>query len=438
MIKISLIIKHNSDTLYTFEVDKNFRFILKEENGEDSVILENVTNEFDGICDENGRMHFLIQSLDGSLIYIKHDNDTWKKYIVFKSKSKLAKMSNISLTWKKGILCGFYVIEYDNKYLLIKHIFSSSNLYATPEVVDVLDTRKIYSICYTNNNMTAIYYKNETGGIYSKTFDKFFKTIETNIIDTEKPIYDFCAVSNGNDVSFAYITERKGYCVLIFSSVKASKKIITFAVPKNSHISMLNTDLYYMIQWTEGDNILCSESYNGGSDFSKPSICNKYSRRNTYREKGLIPGIYYSGKIALLKKQTTISENFMRDNFINSTNNERKQHMHPSFHKPTDNNIFKELNSRDFIEKLKAIEKETENISKDTKKICMFLDELVAYKQSTENFSLKINSQKETPINNSDENKDIGLQNIENIELFESTDIDDIIPLHKEIPIEGE
>ena len=432
MIEISLIIKQNNKTLYTFNIDKQCRFIIKNHNGNESIILENATGEYDGICDDDGRMHFLIQTLDGSLIYIKYDSSEWKKYIVFKSKSQNAKITDIKLTWDKGVLCGFYSMEHKTKNLLVKHIFSASNLYATPEVIDTLDSRKSYCLCTNRENRNVLYYKNESGNCYYKIFDNFFSCIKTSTVDIDKNIFNFSCVCNGSNTYLVYTTTRKGYTALVLRTEKSEEKILTFALAKNSKPSIVACGEYILVQWEEGNTIMNCESNNGGISFEKPKVYNGSSSRNIYREKGVKPGLYFSGASASDMMGLSYYENIVTNNFEVKKNKERKQNMNSQLHKPDDKNIFKEIDSLQFISKLTLIENEIQKIASDTQHICIFLDELVKFKKGIDNNIVSQREQNEETnaefLENHKTPSDIGEQNEENIKLFEKMKIEDVLP----------
>ena len=59
---------------------------MSDDSKSEKIILENISNEFDGICDNEGREHFLIQDASGGLLYLKYDKEVWKKYNIFINK----------------------------------------------------------------------------------------------------------------------------------------------------------------------------------------------------------------------------------------------------------------------------------------------------------------------------------------------------------------
>lgn len=430
MIKISIIIKQSTKNLFRFTVDEQSRFIMTETNGNECVICENSSHEFDGVCDEDGRMHFLIQTNDGSLIYIKYDSEEWKKYVIFKSKSKSAKISNICLTWERGILCGFYAMEHKGKNMLIKHIFSSSNLYATPEVIDTLDSRKSYCPGINSQNKMMLFYRNENGEFIEKTFEKFISNSSDRILNNDKEMYDFACVCNGERTFSVYVAMRKGYTALIFSDLNGTEKIITFAVEKKCMPSVFAMGDYVVVQWSENGAVMEVVSHDAGKTFSKPKINTKYKSRSTYREKGIRPGLYFSGPTVQDKIDINYFDNIISDNFESVKRKERTNNMNVKFSKPNDNKIFADINPSVFENKLSSIEKEVEKIGNDISKICIFLDELVKFKKDASKINEPNTHLEENTCETNNEkinyDSNIGEENTENIKLFESLDFDDL------------
>ncbi|MBQ4528845.1 MAG: hypothetical protein II998_12325 [Clostridia bacterium] len=427
MIKISLIINRNNDSIIRFDVDNDNRLIMLEPSVKESIIIDSVSNEFDGICDDDGRLHFLIQTLDGSLVYIKFDGIDWKKYIVFKSKSKIARITNINLTEDKGILCGFYIIEHKDKIMLIKHIFSSSNLYSTPEVIELLDIRKEYSICINKNSMTEVYCRNSNGDYIKKILDRSFCVKTSQLLNFEKSVFSFCCVNNGYEIITAYTTIQKGYTALIVTTAAGGEKIITFAVAKNCYLSLAAMGDFIIIRWNESNNLMECISKNAGRTFSKPKILGRKSERHKYREKELKPGLYFSSALSCLKEDFNPFKKITELKYDNNKS-ERLDEMTPIIRKREDNDCFRDMDYKLFSEKISAIENEVSKIGKDTAKICIFLDELVKFKEENIKKDFKISEKKDT-IHASATNN-IGEENSENIKLFESMNIDDVLPNH--------
>ena len=134
-------IKTNNSYL-KYHVTRDGKFICTQADGSESVILYDVSDEFDGVISEDGREHFIIQGLNGELVYLNKENDTWKKYNIFKSRKGVRKISEIKLTLFRDMLCAFYIMEYTGKNLLIRHLFSVNDLYREPEVLNITDKRK--------------------------------------------------------------------------------------------------------------------------------------------------------------------------------------------------------------------------------------------------------------------------------------------------------
>ena len=127
---------------HKYYVSDDARLICTDEKSNESMILADVSNEYDAISDTNGIIHFVMQGQNGELVYLKKENKQWKKYHIFKSKNGLKKLHNIVLKNSGNKLCAFYVMEHKGKKLLVRHRFSADKLYEEPVVLDITDGKR--------------------------------------------------------------------------------------------------------------------------------------------------------------------------------------------------------------------------------------------------------------------------------------------------------
>ena len=417
MIKIDLVINSNQTSLRFF-TDEKSNFVMTCHDTQPMIIMENSSYEFDGICDASGILHFLIQSNDGTLFYIRYDNKTWKKYNLFSSKEKKKSVSDIYLSSNGKTLCAFYIMEHRNKFMLIKHIFSAENLHITPSVIDLVDFRRDFCICTHPDGNTHLYYRDEKGRRQELIFDKNFSVIQSSTLKDNNDTYVMKVSNNGISVVSASICARKNHTALIFKS-QDDEKIITFAVAKNAPLSICAKENKIRIFWQEGSFIMYSESRNGGMDFTKPKYCKSETGFLRVRNKGEMPGMYRSDYICIddFSYQDTRKPLPTRNEYI-------KKGVSSSLK----NDAYHDIDSAEFIKKLSRIEKETEKIGIGIDKICIFLDRLVQFKKDAENhvhsFSPQIKISEKT---------NIGEKNEDNIKLFENMSIDDAIKDKKQL-----
>lgn len=427
MIIISLYV-NTGENLKKYTV-KSTKLIVSQSSGNEKVILENVSNEFDCICDSSGKEHFLIQDATGGLLYLKYDKEVWKKYSIFVNKENKQKISTVHLTESMGVLCGFYAMEYNGSIMLVKHIFSETNLRSVPVVIDLLDSRKDFCICTDTNGNTLLFFRNAKGERIMTEFDKYFTAKSSGELENGKNIFSLCAINNGTDTFTAYTKLDKDYVSLVFSplDMPESKKIITFAVAKNCMIAIYAKDERINLRWTENDIIMESYSDDCGKTFSKPKIAARGKQFDYIREKGIRAGLY-ADKIIFendLKNKNQESNLNGKTSYTNTF--ERKIEMHNTYRRQQTDN-FSDIDNKQIINRLGDIISEVEKIGKSLDQMCHFLDKLTEFKQSVNN---DIFSYKEPELNQeiSITNHEIGEKNEENIKKFESMSIDDAIPV---------
>lgn len=377
------------------------------------IIMENSDCEFDGICDLNGVFHFIIQDIEGALFYIRYDNNVWKKYNLFTSKEKRKSISHICLSSNGKTLCAFYIMEHQGKFMLIKHIFSSDNLRTTPSVIDVLDFRKDFCVCTHIDGNTHIYYRNEKSSRSEIIFDKNFSAISPPNQSDTADTYVLKVISNGTDLISASICARRNHTALVFKS-KGNEKIITFAVAKNSPLSLCSKGEHIEIFWQEGNFIMHSESTNGGKDFSKPKFYRSKSEFLKVRIKGEMPGIYRSEYVC----ESGSDFEFNTNHFLQN----KDKYIKKGGNIPLKNDLYNDIEPSKFLHKLAEIEKEIEKIGIGIDKICIFLDRLVQFKKDAENPKHSF-----SPVEKISDKNNIGEKNEDNIKLFENMSIDDAI-----------
>lgn len=414
-----------ADGYLKFYTDDTARFVMAAPDTKESVILHEMSDEYDGICDDDGSLHFLIQSMQGELLYVRYENGTWKKYNIFKNKDNLRKISNIHLTYSGGLLCAFYTMEHSDKIMLVKHMFSASKLYVTPEIADLADTKKDFCVCTHPNGNTHLFYRDSAGRRQETVYDKYFVRGEQNIKAPKGEVYNMCVVNSGDKIYGAYISVKKNYTALMFSKCGAweQEKIITFGIPKNTKIAISAKDDDIVVCWYESGTIMQSASKNGGESFSKPYAVGRGTEVKKIRSKGQRAGMYRSYYAAPREpwerekvKQTDVHERMRNVNSTAGYNHETKDN-------------FVDMKSQEFTYKLGQIKAEVDKIGRDMDKICMFLQRLTEFKENAAKDVFTPQTVAPDSVKGlSDGNVDIGEKNEENIRLFESMDIDDVLP----------
>ncbi|MBQ6894620.1 MAG: hypothetical protein IJN40_03905 [Clostridia bacterium] len=399
------------------------RLMCERKNGEEEIILSDISNEFDA-AQQKGCLHFVLQGAGGEVIYLKKEDGTWRKFDILKSRKGIKKIHKIRLIASENKLCAFYIMEHNGQNLFVKHRFSTDSLYEEPEVMGVCNEGKIYSISQTDNGF-ILFFKDADGVIKKILLDKDY---------TIKDIED-CGFKNEiltintlfyKGITYALCTvRRKNSAALIFFDTdnEADAKIVSFGMAKNCVAEMIASEDEITAIWEENGGIIFSQYIIGNTSFSKPKPLGKGYRLFRIRP-CCTSGYTFSGKCAFYNYLPHIpgynfrkeNQNTRRGNNMNSNGFEKNSI------KPKDNDII--------IEKLKEIEKHIDNMGNTLKDMCSFLDKLTAFKKEADN-----------TCENYDENniiaeiagkENLGEINMENVKLFENTDIDSVLPTPEE------
>lgn len=396
---------------HKFYTDDKKRFVELSGENKESVLLNDVSSEYDGVCTPEGNFHFLIQSMQGELIYLKLENKVWKKYSIFKNKDNECKIKNIKLNFSDSFLCAFYTIEHLGKIMLVKHVFSATNLYITPEIADLTDSKRDFCICTDPKDFTHLFYRDASGRRREIVYDKGFSKISYNQRSSGGDIYNLCAVNSTNRIDSAYMSVKKSYTALMYCGEDERKeKIITFGISKNTKPSLYANGDEIVVYWKENHNMMKSESKDGGEIFSKPMLVGKGTELMRYRGCGMKAGVIWSD-YSLEKRGKKYLENKKAETIDTGRNIMTNRYA----------GDFTDTSSKELIFRLGKIQTEVEKIGVGLERVCGFLDKLT---------DLKKESEKEISLLN-----DIGEKNEENIRLFESMTIDEALPENNEVQI---
>ncbi|MBO7289731.1 MAG: hypothetical protein J6V03_07075 [Clostridia bacterium] len=122
----------NENNLYTkYYISSDNRLMCQDKAGNENMILADISNEFDAIS-KDGVLHFVLQSSGGELLYLKKEDDTWRKFDILKSRRGIKRIHKIRLAKHQNKLCAFYIMEHNGQNLFVKHRFSTEKLYEEP------------------------------------------------------------------------------------------------------------------------------------------------------------------------------------------------------------------------------------------------------------------------------------------------------------------
>lgn len=403
-----------------YHITNDGRLICTDKDGEESVILYDISGEFDAIVSDESNLHFVLQGLNGELIYLQRESGTWKKYNIFKSRRGLRRIYGIRLAISNGLLCAFYIMEYTGKNLMVKHVFSPSELYREPEVIDLADARKDFCICESECGETYLFFKDENGVRKNYIFDTDFKLKKAMPCSIDTEALTVRAEFIKNELVFVYTLPRKSSTTIAFC--KADKtgdaKIITFGVSRNCIPQIIAAGEFTAVQWEENSAVMQALSNDGGDTFSKPKSpgagCMLYHARHPenseikcdmcamYNNYPYIPGTDFNQKHQNKGDARSMNYNQYKNDIVN------------------------ESYCREILTKLKEIDDEISKMSKNLEDVCSFLDDLKDYalKDDIGQIAIAVDEDNKATLSG----EDIGEIDEDNIKLFESTDIDEILP----------
>ena len=394
------------------------RLMCLKKNGEENMILPDVSDEFDAI-QKDGCLHFIMQGTSGELIYLKKENDTWRKFDILKSRRGIKKIHSLRLLAGQNKLCAFYIMEHGGQNLFVKHRFSDDMLYEEPEVMGICSEGKMYSLSETEDGV-VLFFK-DCEGVFKKIItDKDFniKSIEEcnfkneiltiNTLFFDGTLYALCTV------------KRKNSTALIFFDIQNEDdaRLISFGMPKNSIGEMIASNGKITAFWEENGGIIYSQYIMGDNSFSKPRPLSRTYKMERIRGCGNNEYIF-SGKCAFYNFSPQIPGGLKKE----ISDSQRRNNMNPL---NSDNKNIKPKDNDFILEKLKKIEADIDRMGNSLKEMCVFLDKLSDFKKETER-PIDIN-QTDGVFAEITSGENLTQINEENMRLFESTNIDEVLP----------
>jgi len=419
-----LIYIKEDDKYLKYHTGIDTRLICTKDDGTETVILNDISGEFDAVCDKFGTVHFVLQGIEGDLIYLKKENNTWKKYNIFKSRKGLKKIHGLCLKISGEKLCAFYIMEHEANLLVVEHRFSLDNLYEEPEVLGIADARRDFCVCSLQTGDFYLFYKDENGFRRKAILDCNFNLKAMENTNLEGDILSLRCMEFKGKIYAVYTVPRKSSTALVFCDINesGSEKIITFGISRNCIAQIVCSDNTIYVQWQENLGIMQSELKDGNPSFKKSvslgNACVTAKVRNAQTD-----GIKCD-MCAVYNFRPYIGKEF----WGNKKNMSKEA---GEIYMKSKNDITNPFDCNDIIEKLNSIQSDINNMGKTLLEMCEFLNELKKFKDDTveDNFGF-VNIIKEKKESLSGE--DIGQIDEGNIKLFESTDIDAVLPERKE------
>ena len=411
-------IKEN-ENFCKYYVRSDSRLICLEKDGTENVILSDISDEFDAVTDGE-RLHFVLQGSGGELIYLKKEMGTWKKYNILKSRRGIKKIHCLHLAEYENMLCAFYVMEHGGQKLFVKHRFSAESLYEEPEVIGTTKERSDFCFCKANNGI-VLHFKDSEGKITRLFTDKKFNITGKEDCHFENEIISMNTLFFDNKLYAICTAKRKNSTALIFFDTKKENeaKIVSFGMAKNCRAEIIADETSVFVQWEENGGIMQSKLIKGTESFSKPKPLSLACTMAGIRQ-AMAPHHLFSGRCAMYNFLPFIGEiSFNKANAYSKgrsnmtpINSKKEQFI------PRDNDFV--------LQRLRSIEESIERMGRSLNEMCLFLDKLTEFKKESEkeNFDFIKEETGEKILSG----EDIGEINSENVKLFESTDIDSVLP----------
>lgn len=396
---------NENDTYLKYYTSDDDRLICADSQGNEISVLENVSGEFDAVCADGKSIHFILQGTGGELIYLFKQNNNWKKYNLFKSRKGVKKISNIRLFNHGNYLCAFYIMDHNGKKLLIKHRFCLDNLYEEPTVLGATDIKGSYSVCQSKNGFILIYKNENSTWVAVYAGNEFAKT-ESRILNLDENIIRIKTIAVHGKIYVCALVARNNSAMLEFFDMElnSDRKIISFGLARTCVPEIIYCEERLYIQWEENSSVIEVYSDDCGKNFSKPSRTRNACTLAPVRQ---AENICISDRCAVYNFSPCIKKDSKTKRSAPAINNFNADYT-------TDSSIL--------LERLKSIESDIDKLGKTLIEMCSYLEILKSLNRSDNSESIEASIQNGTTTN------DVGEINAENMKLFESTDIDSVLP----------
>ncbi len=120
-----------------------------------NVLIPDGQEDFDVAIDDSDCIHMVYQNKDGDILYVNHFENTWRKTVLMKSKSKRAYPKNFVIRVGDDGLYILYCLEYNTRKMLVHHVVNGE--YEEPFVVDCIKN-EFCTDCDIEKNPVVFYY----------------------------------------------------------------------------------------------------------------------------------------------------------------------------------------------------------------------------------------------------------------------------------------
>lgn len=235
------------------------------------ILLSDIEGDFSAaLC--GGKIQLVCQDKNGCIILLTYDGNPWQKTELLKSRSLKPHAKFFTLVPMGSLVNLFYVINHDNKTMLIHQILDGTS--KSPEAVDYIQPVGIrYFVATGITSDINLMYRNENGVLGSRVYRWSHKSFMPFIpfpsggnaltpfvyIDADKTL--FCAPPADNTALTLFLKNDAGELL--------KKQLSDFCSANSNPVIFVNKEKT-IVQWCDNGCIMSSVSYDGGISFTKP------------------------------------------------------------------------------------------------------------------------------------------------------------------------
>ncbi len=238
------------------------------------VLLPEACEDFCVLSSEDC-IHIICQDRGGNILYLFHNGSTWHKAVLLENKSSAPYPKHFKLIPIGNFLNLFYVIRYQERYMLVHQILTDEQ--RPPTVVDYIQPSSLPFLCNLAGTDITVTYQNEGGICGSRLFrwsQKVFSPFRPIPLENLSRITDILP-EEGSRTRYAALKKQGGITNLIYfeknrNDTFTESVTVSLDCPDSScPIVCRDAEKLYLV-WQEGGTVMSSHSEDDGLKWSKP------------------------------------------------------------------------------------------------------------------------------------------------------------------------
>ncbi|MBE7030609.1 MAG: hypothetical protein E7409_04170 [Ruminococcaceae bacterium] len=258
---------------WVFWCNEKHELCYRKDGEKPEILQQEMSDEFDLVTDGQGRFHLIAQDRNGCIIYLFYDRIAWRKYRVLASRNQTRSISCFKVFYINDKICAFYILEHNERAMLVHHIFDRAHFSVSPSAVDVLGTSKSFAVAVDDSFDCHLLYIDQSETLQYKVYKWSTKSYLNRPCPIQDETRHVSAVCDRNDVlHLAYLTRMKNYfTVCYWNFLTRVRKVLSFGVDGISSPMVMVQNGQVRVQWKERD--MCCEciSNDNGETFRKPT-----------------------------------------------------------------------------------------------------------------------------------------------------------------------